>query len=181
MAFFVRMHSLSDQIQTFEPKSKIQEKTKALFLQFISENPDCLFRSNLKGHITASAIILDKAKNKVLLIHHKKLDRWLQPGGHCDGVSNTLEVAIKEVWEETGIKIKPQNQRIQDLDIHEIPERKGVPTHLHYDVRYIFEADSGQDLIQNEETNALKWMDIEEIGAYGLEENLISLITEGFK
>jgi 8-oxo-dGTP pyrophosphatase MutT (NUDIX family) len=90
--------------------------------------------------------------DKILLIHHRKLNKWLQPGGHCDGDTDTLAVAIKEVEEETGVVIKPNDQVIIDLDIHRIPERKGIPAHDHYDVRYLLEADSSLPLLQNHET-----------------------------
>lgn len=118
---------------------------------FVRANSDCLERSNLAGHLTASAFVTDRERRHLLLIHHKALGRWLQPGGHADGDPDLLAVARREVQEETGLDaFHPVTTRPFDLDIHSIPERKGIPAHLHYDVRFLFEADRGSVLQENE-------------------------------
>lgn len=171
------MKKLFREIEAFQAKDTVSEKTKIRFLKFMSENEDCLLRSNLEGHITASAIVVDYPAEMVLLIHHKKLDKWLQPGGHCDGDADTLNVAIKEVYEETGVKIEPNGQKIIDLDIHTIPQRKEVPEHEHFDVRYIFKADSITSLVQNHETLDLKWIPFEDVLEYTEEKSLVKLLN----
>jgi 8-oxo-dGTP pyrophosphatase MutT (NUDIX family) len=151
---------------------------KKLFIAFIEENENCFERSLLIGHITASAFVYDPNVSKVLLLHHKKLDKWLQPGGHCDGNKNTVEVALTEVWEETGLKISNPSNRIFDLDIHTIPEHKNIPEHQHFDVRYLFEVDSNVLLTQNHETNELKWVPIAEIENYTEENSILRMVRK---
>ena len=90
--------------------------------EFVQENPDCFERSLLIGHVTGSAWIVDKSRQFTLLTHHRKLDEWFQTGGHCDGDSDVLTVALKEAQEETGLSdIQILNSDIFDIDIHEIP------------------------------------------------------------
>lgn len=165
-------------LEAYKPHSETESAIKERFIDFVKENDDCFFRSNLKGHITASAFVIDPEKGKLLLIHHKKLNKWLQPGGHCDGDTDTLNVAIKEVFEETGVMIEPNHQPVIDLDIHTIPERKGVPEHEHFDVRYLFEADSTLPLIQNHETIEIKWIELQKIEDFTQEESIIRNISK---
>ena len=167
------MKELISSIETFVTDSPEMDETKQRFLQFIEENKDCLLRSNLKGHLTASAFVVDFNANKILLLHHKKLEKWLQPGGHCDGDCNTLHVAIKEVFEETGIKIFPKNQEIVDLDIHPIPGKNLVPEHNHFDIRYLFLADSNIPLVKNHESIALQWVELDALHEFTKEESLL--------
>ncbi|MDT4869946.1 NUDIX domain protein [compost metagenome] len=122
--------------------------------------------------------MIDPAAGKILLIHHKKLNKWLQPGGHCDGEEDTLAVAIKEVFEETGVQIRPAGQQPVDLDIHTIPLRKDVPEHEHFDVRYLFEYDSTQPLTANHETLALEWISFGDIRKYTNEESVLRILDK---
>ena len=132
--------------------------------EFIQAHPDCFDRQLLTGHVTGSAWIVNEAFTHVLLIHHFKLDRWLQPGGHCDGDGDILNVALKEAGEETGLVVKAKNKDIFDIDIHQIPQRKDVPAHLHYDIRFLFTADMDQPLIINQrETRDIKWVPIHQV------------------
>ena len=94
----------------------------------------------LPGHLTASAFVLDSSRSSVVLIHHDKLDRWLQPGGHIESDDTGLqEAARRELEEETGIK-DVIDLGLLDLDVHDIPERGDVPAHAHFDVRFAFQA-----------------------------------------
>jgi 8-oxo-dGTP pyrophosphatase MutT (NUDIX family) len=132
---------------------------------FVEENPDCLVRSNLSGHLTASAFVVDREREHLLLIHHKALDRWLQPGGHADGDPDLRAVARREVCEETGLaEVMLVISQPFDLDIHPIPERKGVPAHLHYDVRFLFEADCNLVLQGDErEVHGAVWVPLKDL------------------
>lgn len=172
------MLSLLQNIEKYN--SDTDPETKERFMTFIQNYTDCFLRSNLIGHITASAFVVDKKADKVLLIHHKKLNKWLQPGGHCDGDKDTLAVAIKEVWEETGVSVNQKGQDIIDLDIHTIPEHKGVPQHEHFDVRYLFETDSTIPLVQNEETNELKWVNLKDIREFTTEKSILRVVEKAF-
>ncbi len=160
----------------YTPRTEEQALLKAKFEEFIAQHPDAYLRSNLERHITASAFVIDQ--DKILLIHHRKLNKWLQPGGHCDGETDTLAVAIKEVEEETGVRILAQDQPIIDLDIHQIPERKGIPAHDHYDVRYLLEADARLPPLQNHETLDLRWIPLSEIEQYTTEESILRVTRQ---
>ena len=166
------MQDVLNQINEFSCVFDSELVIKERFSEFRKAHPDCFERSLAVGHITASAFVFDMVRNKILLIHHKKLNKWLQPGGHCDGDSDTLAVAIKEVFEETGLKIEKADQKIFDLDIHVIPELKGIGEHEHFDIRYLFNADSSLPLLQNHETNQLKWINLNELSDYTSEESL---------
>lgn len=112
-------------------------------LDFVQSTPDCFCRSHAAGHITGSAWLQNPNGDKVLLTLHRKLGRWLQPGGHADGCSNTLATALREATEESGIEgIYPVHTEIFDIDIHRIPARPqaGEAEHLHYDIRYLLQA-----------------------------------------
>lgn len=166
------MEKLLELIESYNCIYESEKLIKKRFIDFVQKNEDCFERLLEVGHITASAFIFDTENNKILLLHHKKLNKWLQPGGHCDGDKDPLSVAIKEVFEETGLVIENQAQPIFDLDIHTIPENKGIPEHEHFDVRYLLLADSKLPLVQNHETNQLKWVDVSEMENYTTEQSL---------
>ncbi|MDZ7646212.1 MAG: NUDIX hydrolase [Cytophagales bacterium] len=92
----------------------------------------------MPGHITGSAWIVDPSNTQALLVHHAKLNKWVQPGGHADGDENILQVALREAEEETGLKnFKVLSDPPFDVDIHLIPERADFPEHFHFDIRYL--------------------------------------------
>lgn len=121
---------------------------------------DCFLRSNLEGHFTGSAWLVSADGNRVLMTHHRKLDRWLQLGGHADGDSDLARVALREAEEESGLTDLGVESEIFDLDRHWIPERADVPGHWHYDVRFVVHARGSEDFVVSEESLALAWRDI---------------------
>lgn len=132
---------------------------KEKMFSFIQENNDCFQRSLEYGHITGSCWLLNHTNDKALLLHHTKLDRWFQLGGHCDGDSNVLEVAIKEAQEESGIMdIVPVLEGIFDLDIHLIPANHKDKAHYHYDIRFLLKVTKDLPTQANIESKALKWI-----------------------
>jgi 8-oxo-dGTP pyrophosphatase MutT (NUDIX family) len=159
----------------FDDRDRAEAKR---IIAFVHANPDCLERSNLAGHLTASAFVVDRERRHLLLIHHKALGRWLQPGGHADGDPNLLAVARREVREETGLdQLHPITTRPFDLDIHSIPERKGVPEHLHYDVRFLFEADGGSVLQGDErEVHGARWVPLSDHSDLNLDESVLRAV-----
>lgn len=122
------------------------------------ENP--FLRTRLAGHFTGSAWLVSADGERILLTHHRKLDRWLQLGGHADGDTDMARVALKEAEEESGLPDLSVEGSIFDLDRHWIPERKDVPGHWHYDVRYIVCASGNEDYVVSEESLALAWREI---------------------
>ena len=144
---------------SYNSVSQDEQLYKKTMMQFISDYRDCFERSLQVGHITASSWLLNKHKTHALLMHHVKLDKWLQLGGHCDGNSNVLDVAIKEAQEESGIvAIEPLSESLFDIDIHLIPANKKEQEHYHYDVRFLLHVTSDQDFIQNSESKELRWI-----------------------
>lgn len=139
------------------------EEALRRFERFIRRQPDCLLRSSLAGHLTAAAAVVDPRRGRLLLVHHKKLGRWLQPGGHADGEADLLAVALRETREETGVEAQALSPAPFDLDIHPIPARRGVPEHLHYDVRFLLGADSTAPTRANAEVHAVAWVALREI------------------
>ena len=113
------------------------------------------------GHVTASGFVLSPDMHSVLMIFHNKLQRWLQPGGHLEPEDATLLSAVqREIQEETGIEATELVvDGIFDIDIHEIPERKGKPAHLHYDVRLLLKSHSS-NFITTPEAPQVSWVDL---------------------
>lgn len=129
-------------------------------LNFIQKYPDCFERSLEIGHVTASAWLLHKSGTTALLMHHAKLNHWYQLGGHCDGDHDVLAVAIKEAQEESGINhIVPVSPAIFDIDIHLIPANSREKEHYHYDVRFLLQVVSDEELMQNRESKELRWIE----------------------
>ena len=122
-------------------------------------------RANLEGHFTGSAWLVSVDGNRVLLMHHRKLGRWLQPGGHADGDTDLARVALREAGEESGLVGLVGEGDIFDLDRHQIPARADEPAHWHYDVRYVVRAGDSETLLANEESLALAWRPISELAA----------------
>ena len=138
-------------------EEEIKFKDEMLF--FIQKHENCFDRSLDEGHITASAWLINKDNSKALLMHHAKLNSWFQLGGHCDGESNVLAVAIKEVQEESGIKnIESVQSEIFDIDIHIIPENSKQKAHFHYDVRFLLRVFSDEKIQKNHESKELRWI-----------------------
>ena len=133
------------------------------------------------GHFTGSALLIDRHKSKTLLTHHKKLNRWLQLGGHADGDENLYAVAKRETEEESGLPAssitpilsKKTHQPIcLEFDRHIIPARKTEPEHYHYDVCFLFHADSETPFEVSDESNDLRWFDLEEAFQFVEDESL---------
>lgn len=150
----VLLKLLSDYTSNFDEEKEYTER----IVKFIKNNDNCFDRCCEIGHITASAWLVNQDNTKVLLMLHKKLDLWLQLGGHCDGDSDVLRVALKEAQEESGIKdIFVKYESIFDLDVHMIPEIKNVKSHIHYDIRFLLQT-KHDIIIKNEESKNLQWI-----------------------
>jgi 8-oxo-dGTP pyrophosphatase MutT (NUDIX family) len=146
------------------------------FLSLLSDE-SCFERTNLPGHVTGSVWIVDASRTRVLLVHHAKLNKWVQPGGHADGDENILRVALKEAEEETGLKEFTiiDNTKPFDIDIHLIPRRPDFPEHFHYDVRFLLQADVNELIQVSEESHDVKWIDLDDLEKYTSERSVLRL------
>ena len=117
--------------------------------------------------------------SQVLLTHHRKLDRWLQLGGHADGDPDVFAVALKEAREESGLSdFEAVIEGIFDLDIHPIPARKSDPEHLHYDVRYLFRATGATDYVVSDESHDLRWVPLDEVTTLTTEDSMTRMVRK---
>jgi len=135
---------------------------KNRMIEFLHNYENSFERSLLIGHFTASAWLVSQDGTQALLMHHAKLNKWVQLGGHCDGNSDVLAVAIKEAQEESGINsIEPMSFDVFDIDIHTIPENSKEVEHEHFDVRFILQVTSDEQFTQNKESKELRWVGLE--------------------
>ena len=115
------------------------------------------------GHFTGSALVLSADGTRMLLMHHRKLGRWLQPGGHADGDPDLAAVALREAAEESGLQGLRCDGRLLDLDRHLIPARGPEPEHFHYDARFVVHAGADERFRVNAEAHALAWRPIVDV------------------
>lgn len=142
-------------IENYEPYNEQEIKDKDLILKCIKLHDDILTRENTIAHITSSGYIVNKSRTKVLMIYHKIYKSWAWTGGHADGDSNLLHVAIKEAKEETGLKnVTPITENILGLDVlnvnGHVKKGKYISSHLHLSIAYLLEANEEDELIINE-------------------------------
>ena len=133
------------------------------FLVLLDDVADPFVRERLEGHFTASAWLVSGDGRRTLLTHHRKLDRWLQPGGHADGDRDLARAALREAEEESGLPALEVDPEPFDLDRHWIPEHKGVPAHWHYDVRFVVRTTGSEAFVVGEESHDLAWREVAEI------------------
>jgi len=161
----------------------------------VNSAPNCFQRTCRPGHITGSAWVLSHDRTQCLLVHHRKLNRWLQPGGHADGQNDIAAVALREAQEESGL----QHLEIQhgdeipyndgalvplDIDVHQIPARldaeKNVleDAHEHHDIRFLVLAAAGQQLVLSEESHDLRWFSRQELLNITGEESVLRMMRK---
>ncbi|HUG10654.1 MAG TPA: NUDIX hydrolase [Opitutaceae bacterium] len=147
--------------------------------KFVRSHPDALHRSQVLGHLTGSAWIVDAPRTRTLLTHHRKLDKWLQPGGHADGDPDLRAVAMREAIEETGVAgMGFVSERIYDVDRHWIPVRGEVAGHWHLDIRFMIEADPKQPFVVTDESHDLAWVALEDVARLNPEESMARLVRK---
>lgn len=146
---------------------------------FVRENERWYDRALSIGHLTGSAWILDEGRTHALLTHHRKLDLWVQLGGHTEGDADMLSAAWREAREESGLPdVVPAAESIFDVDIHAIPARREEPAHFHYDIRYLFTADRRKPLTVSNESKSLAWAPLADISNYTQEESVLRMIRK---
>jgi 8-oxo-dGTP pyrophosphatase MutT (NUDIX family) len=168
-------------LEAYAPSDDEQKKTRDALISFVELHPrDAHLRNCVEGHLTASALVIDESRGQALLTFHKKLGRWLQLGGHCDGDANLPGAALRECWEESGIDGLVIDPRPVDLDIHLIPARSNEPAHLHLDTRFLVYAPAGSRATQSAESLSLRWFDAEGLRAIETDASVRRLFTRAF-
>ncbi len=153
-------NALLDLLHAYARNVEGGEGAATLFSDFIRAHPDCAHRQLPIGHLTGSAWLVSRDGRRVLLTHHRKLERWLQLGGHADGDLDLAGVALREAEEESGLGELTVDPDIFDLDRHWIPERGDEPGHWHYDLRFVVRAMAGEAFSVGDESHALAWREI---------------------
>lgn len=134
--------------------------------RFIAKHSDCFNRALAEGHVTGSAWVLNPARDHVLMLHHRKLDLWLQPGGHADGDPDITRVVLKETSEESGVSlehVRLVSDSIFDVDVHVIHANEHDPRHEHFDIRFLLEMDDQIPLPGNDESHEIGWVSLAEV------------------
>ncbi len=156
------------QIENYPPFNEQEEKDKALILGWIRNNENAFSRENTVAHITASAWVVNKDRSKVLMVYHNIYNSWSWLGGHADGETDLLSVAIREVKEEAGISnVRPVSEEIFSLESLTVDGhvKKGnyVSSHLHLNITYLLEADSEEQVsVKADENSGVMWISPED-------------------
>ena len=159
---------IREAIQNYTPFNEQEAADKVLILDFLEKNGDAFFRTNLAAHMTASAWVVNPARDKVLMVYHKIYNSWSWTGGHADGDEDLARVALREVREETGVR----SARLLSTEIFSLEsltvdghEKHGayVPSHLHLNVTYLLEADDTDPLtVCEEENSGVRWFTLDQ-------------------
>ncbi len=158
---------LGDRLRAYKSASPAEESSRKRIIEFVLTNADCFERSNTNGHLTASAWIVSRDYSHTLLTHHRKLDKWIQCGGHADGSTDLAAVAMNEAQEESGMNsLQLVNEDIFDVDVHLIPVYKTIAEQYHYDIRYLFTADAVSSPFWIVESIVLAWVELENVRKY---------------
>lgn len=162
------MMGLIEQIKNYAATNEQEERDKEQMLAYMESNENCLTRENAVAHFSTSIWTVNKDHTKTLMVYHNIYNSWSWIGGHADGMENLREVALRELQEETGVK----NARLVSDEIFSIETltvdghiKKGVyvPSHLHFNVTYLAEADETEVLVVKEDENqAVKWFTFEQ-------------------
>jgi len=154
-------------IGAYAPSDPHEKEHQAAFLHLLRGTPQPYSRDQfVPGHVTASCFIIDR-DGRLLLHHHRRLNRWLQMGGHLEPGEDPVVAALREGREESGLEdLRIVSDGIADLDVHRIPAGRGEPEHRHYDVRYIARTDSADSIAADaRESNQLMWFDLDRAAA----------------
>ncbi|MFL0247010.1 NUDIX hydrolase [Candidatus Clostridium stratigraminis] len=174
-------------IKNYTPYNEQENKDKEIILKLIEDSKNILTRENEVAHITSSGFIINKAKDKVLMIYHNIYNSWAWTGGHADGEEDLLKVAIREAQEETGVmKVVPLTKEIVSLDIltvvGHIKRGKYVAPHLHLSIAYLLIADEEESLkIKPDENSGVKWIPIEKVALYSSEPYMVKVYEKIIK
>ena len=166
---------------SLDAADELAEKSRELVLMLAAHAADPFSRSHFTpGHVTATAVVLHPASSRFLLVHHRRLDRWLLPGGHIEPGDRSLEdAARREAVEETGARIA-HPLGVVGVDVHGIPPGKGEPYHLHHDVIFGFIAASDGVLV-SPESRAVVWAERSECDRYDIAQPILRAVLRAME
>jgi 8-oxo-dGTP pyrophosphatase MutT (NUDIX family) len=149
-------------------------KSRDLSLMLLEESDYPFSRRQFTpGHITCTAAVLDPKRERVLLMYHHRLLRWLLPGGHCEADDESISgVAAREATEETGVALDLSHAPLVGIDVHGIPAKKKEPYHLHHDLIFAFKALSEQVQI-TPEAREVVWCGFSDLARYGVAQSIV--------
>ncbi|MCZ6854021.1 MAG: NUDIX hydrolase [Gammaproteobacteria bacterium] len=162
-------------LEVYERTYPEESDTVQRFEEFARNHERCFERDCWAGHVTGSAWLVNASASHVLLTHHRKLDKWLQLGGHSDGDCDPLAVALREAEEESGLAVLVLQTEVFDLDIHEIPARNADPAHFHFDLRFALQTRTSDDYRVSHESHALQWVAVADISHYTREPSMLRM------
>jgi len=155
------------------------EKETVDLLKVFLTTPQGLSKAHRLGHVTGSAWIINNSREMVLMTQHTKLNMWLQLGGHVEEGEHIIESAKREAREESGLEsIILLDEHIFDIDAHLIPANATNEEHYHYDIRFLFEADSKEKLVISKESKNLKWIKLKNISKYNNDKSIIRMVNK---
>lgn len=179
--------NLADLLAALEGHAAATEEEVASLvriLRFLQEPADPFARANPKGHVTASAVIARPDASEFLLVHHRKLARWLQPGGHTESSdASAFDAALREAREETGISRfeTPLGRTILDVDVHAIPAHRREPAHSHFDIRFLLtstEAAREHAASAEDPDRPMRWVSLEGARALNVDPSLTRALAK---
>lgn len=170
-----------ERLRDHEPAGPEEARDLERIVSFVERKEDPFDRTDPEGHLTGSGLVASRELDRVVLMHHRKLDMWLQCGGHAeDDESDARRVALREAREETGLRPlepHPHWPGLVDVDVHEIPATDAMPEHLHLDLRFVLAADpSQQPTAPDGEAHEVRWFRLEEARSLDLDEGLQRLL-----
>jgi 8-oxo-dGTP pyrophosphatase MutT (NUDIX family) len=170
--------TLLQQLARHRPFNEHEARMRERMAAFVEAHEDCFERSLAIGHVTGSAWVVNTGRTHVLLTHHAKLNKWLQPGGHADGDPDILRVALREAREESGLKsLRAFSEEIFDVDAHDIPARGAEAAHTHYDIRFLLEAEMDEPLEITDESHDLAWVPLTGVARLNTDESVLRMVA----
>ena len=149
--------------------------------RFVLEHENCFDRSLSEGHVTGTAWVLNPSRSHALMLHHRKLNMWLQPGGHADGDTDITRVALTEASEESGIDpshIKLLSPEIFDVDVHTVYPSEHDTRHQHFDIRFLLEIDDSVAIPGNDESHQIGWVPLRQVTSLNNARSLYRMVQK---
>jgi len=170
----IAVPALVEEVSAYAPSGEAERKSQAAILDLLRRATDPFTRDHT-DHITGSAIVARPDGSAFLMVFHRRLERWLQPGGHVEPEDASVrDTALREAREETGVtELDIANEgRIVDLDVHPIPATKKRPAHVHYDLRYLLTTRASATLAEPLEIEKVAWFSLDQALAAGADRSL---------